>query len=294
MREVWRDVADRLSDNAIPTPETDARLLLAHATGLSNTEVITLCRNAIDLNVQATLDTFISRRLKGEPVSRIIGERGFWKHDFLISPATLDPRPDSETLVELTLKLVRHETWQDRKLSILDLGTGSGCLLLSVLDALPHARGLGVDISRAALEIAQQNAQRIGCADRVSFQYGNWFDGVDGPFDIILSNPPYIQSSDIDTLMDDVKFFDPRKALDGGHDGLDAYREIISRAREYLPSGWIVFEGGQGQDRDIASLLENAGFSTAPQELTHLADLGGITRCVAGRSHYSPSGQSRR
>lgn len=285
MTTVWRDVAMRLHAGDAATPELDARLLVAHATGLDAANVLSLSYDSLSPTSIKTLEAYVARRISGEPVSRIVGERGFWNHSFLISPATLDPRPDSETLVELTLRIAAYENWTAKPFTILDLGTGSGCLLLSLLDELPHARGLGVDISADALVVARQNAERIGVSDRVGFQTGNWFSGINETFDVIVSNPPYIETADMQSLMPEVKHYDPQSALDGGPDGLDAYRAIVTGAVKCAPKGWLVFECGQGQTDDVANLMAEGGFVAPVGHLSRASDLGGVERCVAGRIH---------
>lgn len=285
MTEVWRTVAARLKTADIPTPELDARLLVGHAAGLSEATALSATRDELAPDALSTLDALVSRRISGEPVSRIIGRRGFWNHEFLISPATLDPRPDSETLIELTLRIVAFESWESLPLRILDLGTGSGCLLLSLLSELPDAVGLGIDISKDALSLAQKNADHIGVAGRATFQQGNWFDGLNETFDIIVSNPPYIVSRELNNLMVEVKQHDPVTALDGGTDGLDAYRIISAQASKYAPNGWLVFECGKGQFSNVSSLMAAGGFTAPMPDLGIAKDLGGVERCVAGRAH---------
>ncbi len=279
----WRDAARRLQDTGHASAELDARLLLAHACGVSQSALWTAEMDHIPKDAFARFETFIARRLSGEPVSRIIGTRSFWKHDFLVSPATLDPRPDSETLVEQVLTIATHEAWEEKPLSILDLGTGTGCLLLSLLGELPKARGTGSDISVDALVTARRNAERLGHEDRATFVATNWFDGINGPFDIIVSNPPYIPSADISGLMNDVRLFDPSVALDGGNDGLDAYRAIISGARRVQDNGWLVLECGAGQSDDVMVLLGEHGYEAPQPNLALATDLSGIVRCVTGR-----------
>jgi len=281
--ERWREAAARLRDAGMATPGLDARLLLAHVCGMSPGQALLL--TSLDADQDTAYQNAIDRRLAGEPVSRIMGQRGFWKHDFGVSPATLDPRADSETLIELTLRIVTHQRWREQPISILDLGTGTGCLLLTLLDELPNACGTGVDISDQALETARANAARLNLTSRADFVLGNWFEGLSGPFDMIISNPPYIASSDIPQLMIEVRKYDPLVALDGGTDGLDAYRQITRDAQKHLVAGgWLVFECGAGQSDDVLKLMHDTGFRTSDATLSRAVDLAGVERCVAGQS----------
>ena len=222
------------------------------------------------------LKSWIKRRQKGEPVAKIIGHRGFWKREFFVSDDTLDPRPDSETMIDFILK-----KYPDKKQSLrfLDIGTGTGCLLLTLLDEYPFATGVGLDISEKALTIARQNASDN---KRVEFHQGDFFMPKTfenlGTFDIVLSNPPYIPTAEIDLLDADVKNYDPILALDGGKDGLDAYRALAENLSGCLEEeGRIFFEIGEGQENDVRSLMENRGFSFAGQA----KDLSGIIRILS-------------
>ena len=218
-------------------------------------------------------DDMVERRARHEPVSRILGEREFWSMPFGLNEATLDPRPDSETLVEVAARIL-HEKPKPR---ILDLGTGSGCLLLALLYEVPDATGLGIDIAPRAVEQAEANAKRLELADRARFEVGNWLDNVEGKFDVVLSNPPYIPSGDIPGLMPEVRDHDPRRALDGGADGLDIYRLLTSRVRAVLkPDGFLMFEVGQGQAEDVASICRKAGMTG----IVNYRDFNGVERCV--------------
>lgn len=212
----------RLKQAGLPTPELDARLLVRGATGASEIEMIREPGAFISPEEEALLGAYEHRRLAGEPVSRILGRREFWGLDFAVTPAVLDPRADSETLVAAALDLLRGVEAP----RILDLGTGSGCLLLALLAERPDALGVGVDISAAALDVARANAVALGLAARAGFVAADWTAGVDGVFDLVVSNPPYIVSAGIAALDAGVRDHDPRLALDGGADGLDAYRAL--------------------------------------------------------------------
>jgi release factor glutamine methyltransferase len=219
----------------------------------------------------------IERRLAGEPVSRIVGVREFYGRPFRIDRSTLDPRPDTETLIEAALALVDRRT----PLKLLDLGTGSGCILVTLLAELPHATGVGIDKSLAALEVARANALDLGVADRAGFVAGDWLDGVDGAFDLVVANPPYLSTAEMAGLAREVADHDPAGVLDGGPDGLVAYRGIVPRLGDVLrPGGVALFEIGPAQAGPVSRLLVEAGL--APEEQPWL-DLAGRPRVVGGR-----------
>ncbi len=221
-----------------------------------------------------------ARRVRREPMAYILGEREFWGLPFKVSPAVLVPRPDSETLIEAALALmpVRTEPWR-----ILDLGVGSGCLLLTLLREFPNARGVGVDASADALEVAQANADALGVGPRTTLVGGDWrrpawAEQLGGPFDLVISNPPYIEAAAIEGLMPDVARFEPRLALDGGPDGLVAYRAIAAAAAGLVvPGGRVLVEAGDGQAVEISTLFASAGFAVDAS----WRDLGGIDRVVS-------------
>lgn len=265
---------------AIDSAELDARLLTGHALGLDLTGMVTAAQRPLTPNEAARLERFAQRRLAGEPVARITGEKEFWGLPLRLSPATLVPRPDTETVVELALELLRAGGDLDRPFRIADLGTGTGAILLALLSELPAAHGFGTDISEEALQTAAANAARIGLHDRATFMACDYASGLSGRFDLIVSNPPYIRAADIDGLAVEVRDHDPLAALDGGTDGLDAYRALIpSAARLLTPGATLVVEAGMGQSGPIQALMTAAGLATgtAPK-----ADLGGVPRAVAG------------
>jgi len=275
-----RALAARLKTAATESAELDARILTGHALGLDLTGLISAAQRQLTPDESARLGEFARRRLAGEPVARILGEKEFWGLPLQLSSATLVPRPDTETVVELALELVRAGGNLDRALRIADLGTGSGAILLALLSELPAAQGFGTDISQAALQTAGANAARAGLSDRATFIACDYANELTGPFDLIVSNPPYIRTADIDGLAVDVRKYDPPAALDGGADGLDAYRALIPQAARLLaPGGVLVVEAGKGQSGPIQALMTNAGLMpvTAPK-----ADLAGIPRAVAG------------
>lgn len=265
----------RLRECLMPTPDIDARFLLQEASGLTRAQLI-LRRNDVcpEPHLQR-YDSLVARRLAGEPVGRILGKREFWGLDFSLSKDTLEPRPDSETLIEAVLA---HRPDRRKAYSLCDFGTGTGCLLGAVLHSYPNAQGVGVDISRGALLMAQKNLTALGLGRRASFALGDWGDaqGIRGKqFDIILSNPPYVPS---DAVLDrDVRDYDPERALFAGKDGLAAYRRLVPSLPAFLASdGLVVLEIGVGQCDAVVGLAEASGLKT----LEIREDLGGIARAV--------------
>jgi release factor glutamine methyltransferase len=264
----------------IDSAELDARLLTGHALGLDLTGLITAAQRQLTQDEFARLEDLARRRLAGEPVARIVGEKEFWGLPLRLAPATLVPRPDTETVVELALELLRAGGELDRPLRIADLGTGTGAILLALLSELPAATGTGTDISEAALQTAAANAARAGLSDRATFIACDYASGLSGRFDLIVSNPPYIRSADIGDLAAEVRNHDPLAALDGGADGLDAYRALVPQAaRLLMPGAALVVEAGAGQSGQIEALMVAAGLTPAPSPK---ADLAGIPRAVAG------------
>lgn len=218
----------------------------------------------------AELDRYIQRRARREPISHIVGKRAFWMHDFIVTSDVLDPRPDTETLVEVALGFAFD--------TVLDLGTGSGCIVLSLLHERPMSRGQGVDLSPAALDVARRNADIVDVADRVSWQASDWFADVRGRFDLIVSNPPYIAQSEMPDLAPELGF-EPRIALTDEGDGLSAYRILTADAPRYLtPGGRLVVEIGLTQAKDVTRLFSQAGF----RDVTVHTDLDGRNRVVSG------------
>jgi release factor glutamine methyltransferase len=229
----------------------------------------------------ARLEEFLRRRVASEPVARILGVKEFWGLDLQLSPATLVPRPDTETVVELAVEAVRDHVPADRQRRIADIGTGSGAILLALLSELPESTGVGTDISLEALRTARDNAGRLGFGARAWFVACNYAAALSGTFDLIVSNPPYIRSAEIAGLEREVREYDPARALDGGPDGLDAYRAIAPEAARLLvPGGTLIVEAGYGQSGPIADLMVTAGLTP---DLPPKADLAGIPRAVAGR-----------
>ncbi|MDB5360489.1 MAG: hemK [Rhodospirillales bacterium] len=266
--------AARLQAAGIEAPTREARLLLGHASGLGATRIMAYPEQVIDAVTAETFQRSIDRRVAREPVARILGSREFWSLDFTVTPATLDPRPDSETIVEAALDRIPD---RNSALNIIDFGTGTGCLLLALLSELPHSFGLGVDRSEAAARVAAGNARRLGLAGRAQFIVGDWAGALSGPVDLIVSNPPYIPAGDIARLEPEVREHDPLTALAGGADGLDPYRVLAPEtARLLRPGGHVILEVGQGQADAVAGL----GVATGLVLRELRADLGGIARAV--------------
>jgi release factor glutamine methyltransferase len=276
-----RLLASRLKAGAIESSDLDARLLAGAALGLDLTGLIAAAARPVRSQEAARLEDFMRRRLAGEPVARILGAREFWGLPLQLTAATLVPRPDTETVVELALEMICPEDHPNRARRIADIGTGSGAILLALLSELPDAYGVGTDISVAALRTASGNAARLGLAARAAFVACDYAAALPGGFDLIVSNPPYVRTAEIAGLAREVRDHDPHGALDGGADGLDAYRKLIPQAAARLaPRGALVVEAGRGQSGDIGELMAVAGLTL---ERPPKPDLAGIPRAVAGR-----------
>ncbi len=257
----------------------DARLLVGEVTGLDLTGLLVQAERPLTKDESERLRTFAARRLAGEPVARILGVREFWGLPFELSADTLVPRPDTETVVDAALAVLGERDAPAPR--ILDIGTGSGAILLALLSELPGAGGVATDISLGALRTARRNAERLGLAGRARFVACDYASALRGPFDLIVSNPPYIPVTEIAELDREVREHDPRRALDGGADGLDAYRKIIPESAGLLqPDGALVVEIGQGQETDVSALMQAAGLTVSDP---FRADLSGIFRAVTGR-----------
>lgn len=266
---------ETLAAAGIEGARREAMLLLAYLLKSDISIIYRENERRLSADEQAAFDALIARRAAREPLSHITGRREFWSLEFLVSGDVLDPRPDSETLIEAALSY-RDGGMQLRRL--LDLGTGSGCLLLTLLHELPEASGIGVDVSDAALAIANENARRLGLAERAAFVRGDWAAAIEGSFDLIVSNPPYIPVGEIVTLQPEVRDYEPHLALDGGADGLDCYRAILRDVPRLLPPGGLVlFEVGAGQAGDVGQLMVEAGLG----DIRTFRDIAGIERCIA-------------
>ena len=273
-----RALAARFRAAEIESAELDARLLVGTALGLDLTGLITSANRELTSDESNHLESLAARRLDGEPVARILGQKEFWGLPLKLSAATLVPRPDTETVVELALEIVRASPLRPKRIA--DIGTGTGAILLALLHELPNAFGIGTDISLDALTTARRNAADLGLFPRATFIACNYAAALSGPFELIVSNPPYIPTRAIATLAVEVREHDPWAALDGGADGLDAYRALIPQAAALLaPGGALVVEGGQGQAAPIEALMTAAGLTVQDPAK---ADLAGIPRAISG------------
>jgi release factor glutamine methyltransferase len=264
----------RLAAAGIAEPRREARLVLALAFGIEPAAVLGWPERAIEAEAAAAVDRLVARRARGAPFSRLKGKREFWSLDFALSPDTLDPRPDSETLIAAALDDIGG---RGAALRVVDFGTGTGCLLLALLSELPRASGIGIDIAPGAVAVAERNALALGLADRADFRTAGWDCRIDGPADVILANPPYIPSSEIARLPTEVSSFDPLVALDGGADGLFAYRALGPAIRTLLgPSGRAYIEVGAGQAAQVARVFVESRLRIAGVR----KDLAGAERCL--------------
>ena len=273
-----RLLAEAFTRAGIDDATIDARLLLCAAAGFDHSALIRDPDLPIEEEAAERALAMARRRLAREPVSRILGERSFWSFDLLVTPAVLDPRPDTETVVDGALEVLAER--QGEALSILDLGTGSGALLCALLDVFAQAQGLGVDISKEACAVARENLARCELAPRGQVRQGSWEAGLPGPYDLVVSNPPYIESAALAGLDPEVRLYDPPLALDGGPDGLTAYRDICALLPALVaPGGFAIFEVGQGQAEVVAALLASQGFA----DVRAKRDLAGVERAVMGQ-----------
>ena len=273
-QDVMRDAAARLQAAGVEGAWRDVRLLLAHALGVEPVDVILREMDDVEPVGLTAFEAAVQRREAGEPVSRVRGWREFYGRRFHITADVLDPRPETELLVDVAVSRLKRDG------RVLDLGVGSGCIILSVLAERSDALGVGVDISRAALEVARINAEALGVAARVEIVEGGWDAQLTGAFDIVLSNPPYISAAEMSGLAREVINHDPHLALTPGGDGLDPYRTILARVSQLLaPGGWIGFEFGLGQSLAVADLMTQAGL----EQVEVLRDLAGIERAAFGR-----------
>lgn len=272
---LWTEVRRRLEAAGVDSPVFDARLLLEAGAGVSRLDIVTDPRRELTAEQVANVQALADRRVAREPVARITGTRHFWKQELRVSPDVLIPRPETEHVVEAALERLPFA----EPARVLDLGIGSGAILFAILSERPLATGVGADLSADAIEVAMANAAQLGLGERVSFVQSDWDARVDGRFDMIVSNPPYIATADIDGLAPEVARFEPRLALDGGTDGLDAYRAIIpSLANLLRPGGAFALEIGRGQEQAVAQLAELSGLA----DIAYRNDLAGIARVVTG------------
>ncbi len=274
LKTAWKNAATRLRKAEIKTPLLDSRLLLQNVLKITYEQLLIMAtRELTDEEIQK-FGELILRRLKREPVAKILEEKEFWGVKFKTTIDTLDPRPETETLIEALTQLYKEK---DRPLKILDLGTGTGCIIISLLKEYPNATGVAVDKSLPALQIARENAERNNISDRCDFVQSDWFSNVSDKYDIIVSNPPYIKSGSIQHLAEEISLYEPKLALEGGDDGLDAYRKIISEADNFLvPHGKCFFEIGKWQEEPVVDIIHKQGLQVSEV----WEDLAGIPRLV--------------
>lgn len=277
VRTLLDEAGRRLAAAAVDSPRLDARILLAAAMATAADRLVGKPDGVVPIAAARRFAGYLERRLAREPVSRILGRREFWSLPFRIGPATLDPRPDSEAIVAAALARLPR---RDAPTRILDLGCGSGCLLLALLSELPCAQGLGVDLAPAAVAVATRNATELGLDQRARFRVADWDRGIEGRFDVVLSNPPYIARPALVTLAPEVAMHEPRLALDGGEDGLDSHR-AVARAigRRLLPNGFAVVEIGAEQAAAATVIYTSAGLKPEGRE----RDLAGVVRALIFR-----------
>jgi len=272
------EVASMLSQAGFTEPRRAARRLVASTLDLTPAELLSHSEQVLDEQHTGRVRRALDRMAEHEPLSRIVGRREFWGLEFTLCGDTLDPRPETETVVEAVLRRVLD---RDAPLRFLDLGTGTGCILLALLSEFPAATGFGVDLALGAVMTARRNAAALGLAERAHFLVGDWGTAISGRFDVIASNPPYIGGAALADLPPEVALYDPRLALDGGADGLGAYRSLVFDLLRLLrPGGVFACEVGSGQAPAVAAILRARGFEVDGCE----RDLAGIARCVMARA----------
>lgn len=274
IKHTLHEATHRLQQAGSESPRLDARVLLKHVTGWTDEEILAHPKRQLSLEQHAAYESVVARREKNEPVAYITGIKEFWGLDFQVNPATLTPRPDSEVLVSAVL--ATFSGTEEIPQTLLDIGTGSGCLLIALLNEWPDAIGIGVDIQPGAARQAKVNAESIGVGSRCFCLVASWTEAIAGRFDCVISNPPYIKESDLDNLSADVKCWEPRKALVAGADGLDAYRALAGVVKKVIAeNGCFFLEMGQGQSKEIKRIMQDEGW----QHIKTYHDLAGIARC---------------
>jgi release factor glutamine methyltransferase len=277
---VRRAIARKFREAGLDTPDLDARLLVGHVLGLDHSDLVRESERPLGPRALAGIDALAARRLAGGPVARIVGVKEFCVLPFAIAPAVLVPRPETETVVETALGRLDAAGARERSLRIVDLGTGSGAILVALLHELREASGIGTDCSVAAIETARENARLLGVAPRAAFVACDFGAALGGGFDLVVANPPYVASAEIATLAREVRDFDPTAALDGGADGLAAYRTILADAGRLLaPGAFLVMEVGAHQSDAVSTLADAAGLTATAAT----PDLAGIPRVVSAR-----------
>tara|TARA_R110000868_G_scaffold66594_5_gene198298 strand:+ start:77528 stop:78403 length:876 start_codon:yes stop_codon:yes gene_type:complete len=275
IRDALEAAARALEVAGIEGAKAEARALAAFVTGLTPAQIFSRDDTELSDADAAQFDAVIRRRIAGEPAAYIMGVREFWSLPFKVTPATLIPRPDTESVIDLAIQLFADRTPPQQ---ILDIGTGSGCLVLALLDIYADAHGIGTDISVCALSVAAENAMTLGLSNRATMVEGAWSAQQAEPFDLIVSNPPYIPRHDIENLDVTVRDFEPLLALDGGADGLDAYRHVLAEAVDIVTDGgWIVLEVGIDQADTVTEIARNLGLLAGPRQ----RDIAGIDRALA-------------
>ena len=278
---VYRYLIRELSLSKIENPQLEARILLAFASGVKQTRIIGYPEDKLDNSIISNLEKIMARRKTGEPIAYITGVKEFWGLNFNVTKETLIPRPDSETIVQSVLDTITNH--MDR-ISILDLGTGSGCLLLALLSELPKAIGVGIDISSTSCKIAKKNAKELGLNNRAKFYQGNWMEGIHDQFDIIVTNPPYVAEPDMEFLDREIRLFEPHLALSGGPDGVAAYRLIAKESITRLKTaGILVVEIGINQAQSIRDIFVQNGLKIIKTQ----RDFSNIDRCILATVGHS-------
>ena len=273
LKELYTNSINLLKDKGVLTANLDVKILLVFLLNIDTKEIINYFNNEISNEFLNNFQKLLSRRLNREPIANIIGKKAFWDYDFIVNENVLTPRPDSETLIEAVLENYKDK---DQKLNILDLGTGSGCLILTLLSIYQNSQGLAIDISDKALEIAKQNAKLLNI-NRIKFLKNNWNDNINKKFDIIISNPPYIPKKEIEILEPEVNKYNPLLALDGGNDGLDCYKYLAENLQKNCKENTKIFlEIGKNQENNIIEIFKNNKFEL----LKMYKDINGIIRIL--------------
>lgn len=284
LAEVVRHVRQLLTAGGIDGAQREARMLVCSALAIPPETLLLHPDRRLEADDTARVECWLRRRLAREPLGRIAGEREFYGRPFALSAETLEPRADSETVIDVALELIAAERRENAPLRIIDVGTGSGCLLITLLAELPDATGVGTDISADALATAQANASRLGVGGRAEWRRTAGLEGITERFDVLISNPPYIPSTEIAGLKPEVRLYDPPAALDGGADGLDVYRQIARRSRQVVPAGILIFEVAAEHHPRVANVFAEICGEDATEWLGSWRDLAGHTRCVALRT----------
>lgn len=277
LNNVIRQTQEKLRAQGISEASLEAKILIEWITNTNASDRILQPNLCLSFEQIAQLENAIQRRIAGEPVYRIIGAREFYGISFTLSKETLEPRSDTETLVDLVLPLLKKQSEKSKKITLLDMGTGSGAIAIAILKQVPQSYAIAVDISENALKTATKNAENADVINRFTPLLSDWFDSVTGQFDLIISNPPYIPEKDIQNLAKEVRLYDPLRALIGGKDGLNFYRKLSDKAANYLKAeGYVAVEIGYSQEKEVCDLFEKNGFKC----LEIRKDLNGIPRAL--------------